>query len=68
MKKPYILALASALMFFGPISVSAQSTLFMEDFETENVDTKNNPSRPVGAVEVWTTIDSYQGSAKGFLF
>lgn len=62
MKKPYILALASALMFFGPISVSAQSTLFMEDFETENVDTKNNPSRPVGAEEGWTTIDSYQGS------
>ena len=62
MKKPYILALASALLFFGPISVSAQSTLFMEDFETENVDTKNNPSRPVGAEEGWTTIDSYQGS------
>ena len=63
MKKPYILALASALLFFGPISVSAQSsTLFTEDFETENVDTKNNPSRPVGAEEGWTTIDSYQGS------
>ncbi len=54
MKKPYILALASALMFFGPISVSAQSTLFMEDFETDNVDTKNNPSRPLGSEEGWT--------------
>ena len=63
MKKPYILALVSAMLFFGPIGVSAQSKLFTEGFETEHVDAENPFSRPLGedVEKPWTTIDSYQG-------
>ena len=61
MKNNYILALASAFLFFGSVGVKAQ-TILDEDFETENTDAENTITRPVAVEEGWTTIDSYSGN------